>query len=296
LQAHAPRPGQDREAASVVSPQGTVRLALLLASAVLALSSAPALAQTAASPAAPQAPDPGPICTDRPTKASADCTVPQGDLQLEASVVAWGAAPVAGATTDTTLFPNPTLKYGVSADLDVEVNWAPWEQVRTIFDGHGRTDASDSDLVLRAKWAPIGGDVFAAALIPYVRLPTASHEVGDGHVEGGLILPLVITLPAELKLTLQPELDAMENAPRTRTDLGMANLIDLSRALGPWTLYAEIWNDQAFGPMGTTAQTTADLAVSWRATKIDQLDAGANLGLDRLAPRQQYYVGYSRRF
>ena len=147
------------------------------------------------------------------------------------------------------------------------------------------------------------------ALIPYVRLPTASHEVGNGHLEGGLIVPVVIKLPAEFKLTLDPELyalndadrtgahlNALEHAERIGAHLDVINLIDLSRSLGKWTLYAELWNDQEFRPSGTRAQTTFDVAASWLLSNNAQLDAGANLGLDRDAPPQQFYFGVSGRF
>jgi hypothetical protein len=227
-----------------------------------------------------------------------------GDLQIEADVTQWTRASVAGVTTQATRFTNPTLKYGVFDHLDIEVNWTPWAQVRTSLDGRTTTSSSVGDLFLRAKWAAINGEVFAASLIPYVKLPTASHEVGNGHVEGGLIAPLVIDLPAKFKLTLQPELDALkspelvvpQNAERTGVRLNAANLIDLSRPFGAWTLYAELWNNQDFAPTGTRAQTTADVAASWLLTSTTQLDVGANFGLDRDAPQQQLYFGVSHRF
>lgn len=40
------------------------------------------------SPPLAQEPDEAPICTDRPTKASAVCTVPVGNWQLERSAIA----------------------------------------------------------------------------------------------------------------------------------------------------------------------------------------------------------------
>jgi hypothetical protein len=285
-----------------------VRFALLLASAALASIPAPAPAQTPASQGAPEAPGetpeetPGaasaeaPICTDRPTKSNTPCTVPEGDVQIEADVTQWTRASAAGVTRETILFTDPTVKYGVLAHLDVEVSWAPWEQVRTSFNGHATTVSSVGDLFLRGKWAAFDGEVFETSLIPYVKLPTASHEVGNGHVEGGLIAPVVIKLPAEFKLTQCPELDALSNADRPGAHLNVIDVIDLSRSLGKWTLYAEIWNDQDFAPTGTRAQTTFDVAASWLLTNNAQLDAGANFGLDRDAPQQQFYLGVSGRF
>src|SRR4029077_10005686 len=41
--------------------------------------------------------DPAPICTDRPTKANALCTVPAGRLQFETSAVGWSLTKLYGS-------------------------------------------------------------------------------------------------------------------------------------------------------------------------------------------------------
>lgn len=273
-----------------------MRACRLVASTVLALCAAsPVLAQTTPTPAAPAAPTETPICTDRPGKANVPCTVPAGDVQIEADAFNWSRASAEGVTARTALFTNPTLKYGVLSNLDVEVNWVPWERVRTTFAGHTFTNSSVGDIFARAKWEPISSEPFSLSLIPFVKLPTAS-DVGNGHVEGGLIAPMAVALPAKFTLTLGPELDALENAERTGAHVNLVNVIELSRAFGKWTVYGELWNDQDFDPLGTVARTTADTAVAYLLTNTLQLDAGANFGLDRNAPQQQYYLGVSKRF
>lgn len=278
---------------------------LVLMSAVAALTMAAGAAEAQGEPPAQPAPPAAasttaptetPICTDRPTKANVPCTVPAGDFQIESDVVNWSRESAGGATAKTTLFTNPTFKYGVLSNLDVELDWAPWEQVRTTVGGRTFTSSSVGDLFLRGKWEAISGDAFSLSLIPYVKLPTASHDVGNGHVEGGLIAPMALVLPAKLTLTLGPELDALENADRTGAHVNIVNLINVSRSFGKWTVYGELWNDQNFDPSETVAQTTADMAVAYLVTNSLQLDAGANFGLDRSAPQQQFYLGISNRF
>src|ERR1700758_2014259 len=44
------------------------------------------------------------ICTDRPTKSGNTCTVPAGDVQIEADVFNWSRASLDGVTSATYLF------------------------------------------------------------------------------------------------------------------------------------------------------------------------------------------------
>ena len=68
------------------------------------------------------------LCTDRPTKSTSPCTVDAGHWQVESDVYNYTTQTAAGATTATQLFTNPTVKLGLTNNLDFEVNIAPWEQ------------------------------------------------------------------------------------------------------------------------------------------------------------------------
>jgi hypothetical protein len=217
-------------------------------------------------------------------------------VQIEADVFNWSRASTDGVTSATYLFTNPTVKYGVLPNLDVQVNWVPWEQVRTTVRDRTVTFSSVGDVFVRTKWAAISSDAFSLSFIPYVKAPSASDEVGNGHVEGGMVARMKIGLPDDFNLVLAPELDAFENADRDGHHVNVINVINLSRAIGDWTVYGEFWNQQGFEPTGTVAQTTFDTAVAYRLTSTLQLDVGANFGLDRVAPQQQYYLGISKRF
>jgi hypothetical protein len=57
--------------------------------------------------------------------------VPAGQVQIEADAFNWTRLAAGTTTTDTLLYTNPTLKYGLGSSTDVEVNWAPYEEVRS---------------------------------------------------------------------------------------------------------------------------------------------------------------------
>ncbi|MFI4972927.1 MAG: transporter [Caulobacterales bacterium] len=241
------------------------------------------------------------LCTDRPTKSTAPCTVDAGRWQVESDIYNVTILSVGGVRTTTELFTNPTLKLGVTNTLDLEVNITPWEQV-TVRD-HGDTSraASVGDLFLRAKQNLLGDDSgnVAVAISPFVKVPTASRAIGNGAVEGGVIVPVQFNLPSNWQLLFDPELDVLENAAGGGKHLNTIALVSLSKPVSKTvTLSAELWTDSNFDPAGTVTQVSGDLGVAWipAAAPTLQLDGGVNIGLNRATPAAQAYVGISHRF
>lgn len=251
------------------------------------------------------APNPTPICTDRPTRASVACTVPAGAFQLESDLIDWTRETQDGVRTDTILYTNPTLKYGIGRHTDVEVNIAPYQTVRTrMADGSVTTDGGVGDLFVRVKQKlTVDRSKTQVSVIGSVKAPTAGSIVGNGKWEGSLALPVNIPLPAKFTLTTSPELDISANqgaanqADVTGHHLELVNLVNLSHPVGKnATVYAEFWTKESFELRHNTQQYSADLAASYQLTKTLQLDAGAYIGLNRETPALQLYTGVSTRF
>jgi hypothetical protein len=280
---------------------------LILAS-LLAAVSAPALAQTAdSSPPAPPASAPAPaaaapaqpaLCTDRPSKANATCTVPAGKVQLETDLVNWTRTDAGGVRTDFILYSNPTLKYGLTSRADIQFNIAPYEELRTHVAGATAKLGGVGDLYVRLKdRVTADSSKVQIALIPFVKIPTARRGLGNREVEGGLAVPIAVTLPDSFTLTFGPEADLLSDANHPgRRHFNIVNLVNLSKAVGKVTLIGELWSDWNFDPAGPVRQYSADLAIAWLALPRLQLDAGANFGLNRDTPDAQVYVGLSTRF
>ncbi len=240
-----------------------------------------------------------PICTDRPTKANYACTVDAGHVQYEADVVNASFLKNDGATTDTVLVANPTLKYGVSSDLDVEASIAALDTVRThVEDGPTRTLAGPGDLYLRLKyeWVNQGSSGLQASVIPYVKAPTARPGIGNGSVEGGAILPMNYIV-GDVTLTTAPEVDVYENSGGGGHHVNTAQLVNVAFTLPRnFTLYEELWGDWNFDPSGTVRQYSFDSALTYGVTRYLQLDTGVNIGLNPQTPGVQAYVGVSQKF
>ena len=272
---------------------------LLLAAALAAAVPATALAQT---PAPAPAADSGPsaICTDRPTKVFATCTVEQGHLQLETDIFNGTFLRLGGVTTDTYLVTNPTLKYGVTPKLDIEANIAPYVFVRSSSGGATSTVKGIGDLYLRAKYAAYSSadGKLTATIVPYVKAPTARTGIGNGEVEGGGALAIGYKLSDVWTLALSPEVDAYaDSTGGSGRHVNHIEVINLSRSLpNNITVGGELWGDWNYDPSGTIRQYSADVAVAWGMTKFLQLDAGLNFGLNKYTPGVQAYVGVSQKF
>ena len=277
----------------------TIRWAAPVAAIALSSVAGMAVAQVADAGAQPStpAPAPAPICTDRPTKANVACTVPAGAIQVEADVVNWTRLDTPGAQVDTILYTNPTLKYGLGATTDVEVNLAPYETVRTRSQGASDTIGGVGDLYIRLKQRltkPSG--TLQVALIPYVKAPTARIGIGNGKVEGGVIAPIVYGLPAGVTLDLGPEVDILADSDGHGRHVQLVGLVNLSKSVGKTTFYGELWTGQNHDPAATVRQYSADVAVTYLLTPTLQLDVGANFGLNRATPDAQSYLGIAARF
>jgi hypothetical protein len=241
-----------------------------------------------------------PICADRPTKSNGPCTADLGTFQVEADLLNATFQRLDGVTTDTWLTFNPTLKYGLTKTVDVEINIAPVEIVRIeAGPGADHTYPGVSDLFFRAKWEFLNttGGVWQAAVIPYIKAPTARVPIGNGEVEGGLFLPVGYKINNTFSLTAQSEADDFVNATGHGYHANAAQTLSLAVSLPKnWTVFGEFWGDWNFDPAGEVRQYSADIAAAVLITPRLQFDGGVNIGLNRATPGVNVYLGISRKF
>ena len=238
---------------------------------------------------------------DRPTKSNGPITVDAGRFQYETDLVSYLHSNVGGVTTRTYVALDPTLKVGLTRRVDLELQFNGFTSTRVSDPGAGSTlSRADGagDLVVRTKVNLFGNDggAVAMALLPYVKLPTAARTLGNNQVEGGLILPLSIMLPAGFALTVMPEIDVLKNNNDRGKHVNFTGVVSLGYRINKqWTVFAELYS-----AIGADAHTppvyTADLAVAYLLAETVQLDVGVNVGLNRNAPNLQLYTGISQRF
>ncbi len=238
------------------------------------------------------------ICADRPAKANAACTVPAGHWQLEVAAIDWVRTSGAGARTDVTSLGPTLVKLGLSDASDIEVGISPQVQIDSR-DGAVRDHVSGiGDTVVRYKRRltdPASATQFA--LIPFVKLSTARHAIGNGKLEGGLATTVSFATTAGPTITLSPEIDILADSDGRGYHPGIVNLVNVGISPAPrLTLSAELWNAVNFDPRDHVRLWSADIAAAYLPGKRWQVDGGANVGLNRATPDIELYGGVSLLF
>ena len=236
-----------------------------------------------------------PICADRPTKANSVCTVPPGTLQVESGLVSWSLTKVGGTRTTVLAVAQTTLKLGLTNTSDIEVGVTPYAKVRV---KHGGSVSGFGDMIVRYKRRLTGESaVVQAAVIPFVKIPTASHGLGNGKAEGGLAVPISFVIAGPATITLGPEADLLADDDGEGRHVAVVNLVNVAGPIAPrLTLAGELWSNLNFDPANTVRQASADAALSFAASNDIQLDAGMNFGLTRATTDIEVYAGASMRF
>jgi hypothetical protein len=131
-----------------------------------------------------------------------------------------------------------------------------------------------------------------------VKIPTANHELGNGKVEAGLLVPVQIPLgKGPLTLALDPELDLLADGDGHGYHLATQQVVNLGIAASDkLNLSTEIWALWDWDPGNTGREVSWDGSAAYLVTKDLQLDAGANFGLNKQTPDVEIYTGISYRF
>ena len=243
------------------------------------------------------------LCTDRPTKSTSPCTVDAGHWQVESDAYDYTLDRTGGISATTQLFASTNIKLGLTDTADIEVNITPYEEVsaRDRTTGAVSRAAGFGDIILKAKVNLLGenGGNVAFGLAPFIKIPTAHGSLGNGAVEGGIIAPIQIALPGNASLVIDPELDVLQNASGSGQHANTSGLVSLSwPASKAVTLSAELWADANFDPAGRVTQVSADVGAAWIPAQTPnlQFDGGFNLGLNKVTPGVEAYIGVSHRF
>lgn len=242
------------------------------------------------------------LSTDRPDRTESAYTVDAGWFQIEGDVTvfAWDRHNIERAERDVEAFAflPLNLKAGLTRDVDLQVIVLPWlrETVREPGLPPARTTGF-GDVLTRVKWNLWGNDggTTALAVMPYAKWPAAADGLGNGAVEGGLILPFSVALPAGFTLGAMTQFDLRHDDDGDKAHAGFINTITVSRALvGELGAFVEFFSDVE--STGDPWAGTFDLGFTFGLTEDIQLDAGVVLGLTRAAPDVGAFAGFAVRF
>ena len=244
------------------------------------------------------------MSTDRPDKTESPFTVDAGHFQVELDLVSyfydrynadhtdvraesWSVAPV-------------NLKLGLLNNVDIQLVLQTYNEVRE------RDKTSDSterhsgfgDMIARVKincWGDDGGKT-AFATMPFLKLPTNQDHLGNDAVEGGMILPLAVSLPKGWDMGAMTVFAVAQDSSDSDYHPEFVNSVTFSHSIvGPLNGYLEF-----FSAVSTESARdwigTVDFGFTYALTENIQLDAGMNIGVTRAADDLNPFVGFSIRF
>lgn len=240
------------------------------------------------------------LSTDRPDQTESAYTVDAGHFQIEMDVarLTYDRHSPDGTRTESWNFAPMNLKAGLLHNVDLQVVLENRIEERTrAADGTLGHVSGFGEITTRLKincWGNDGGPT-ALALMPYVKLPLSESDLRNGEVEGGLIIPLAVELPAGWGMGLMTEVDFVSDG-NGEYDTEWLNSItfshDLTERLG---FYVEFLAVVGTAP-GFDWVAQADAGLTYALSDDVQLDAGCNFGLTRSAPDFQPFIGLSIRF
>ncbi len=161
------------------------------------------------------------LSTDRPGKSHSAITVDAGHIQIESDFLNYTYDPHGNGdvTTHAYSIGTPILKLGVTNWMDVELGLALFNSLHQSSNsstGNSNWDVSAhgfGDTLLGAKVNAFGNDGGdqSLAFLPFLKIPTASPGLGNGHVEFTLNVPYTIALSKPWSLTLEPNIGVLRN-------------------------------------------------------------------------------------
>ena len=240
-----------------------------------------------------------PICAARPGKSTPACTVPAGHFQLETGLADWSLQESSGERDTSLAIGETTFKYGLSDRSDIEVDVTPWQRLSSRGPGFRERASGIGDVTVAYKHQLTGGEATVQiAALPYVKIPTAKHALGNGKWEAGLLIPIGISIAnSPLSIGLTPELDWAADGDGHGHHAAMTQVASLGwQANDKLSLSAELWGQWDWDPAGTGKQASADGSIAYLVSDDVQIDGGANFGLNRQTPDVELYAGVSKRF
>jgi hypothetical protein len=240
------------------------------------------------------------LSPDRPDKTESPYTVDAGHFQLEMDFANYTSDKSDGVTTKAWNVAPFNLKVGLLNNVDLQFVFDNYLNVRTEDRATGTTSTQSGvgDFTTRLKinlWGDDGGQT-AFALLPFIKFPTSTDRLGNRAVEGGVILPLAVKLPAGFDLGLETAAGFLQDGNDDGYHEDFINSVTLDHAIiGRLSGYLEFFSD-----IGTESHSvwvgTVDVGLEFLVAANVQLDCGCNLGVTRAADDANTFAGITVRF
>lgn len=232
----------------------------------------------------------GPLAPARAQITESPETVKPGEFLLEMDGVTLNFDREAGSRYRAVGLASTIVTAGLTRSVDLQVGFNLFLHQTYESGGARQSHSGLGDLALRTKWTFWRDDRAgaAAAVIPYVKLPTNTGGVGNKSLEGGLIVPWAMNVPGGFGAGAMLQWDVVRNHADNGYDSRWSGSAFLHREL---TRMIVVYGETAFAVASTgLADWTATLGggVLCNVTKRLQLDYELSRGLNRHATDWQH--------
>jgi hypothetical protein len=191
-------------------------------------------------------------------------------------------AGAAGNTYKAVGVASTLVSFGLTRSLDAQVGFQLYSRQEFTTAGNHTSHSGLGDLAFRTKWTFWRDDAAgaAAAIIPYVKVPSNTGGVGNRAVEGGLILPWKMSIAGALSAGAMLQWDFVRNDDDNGYDSRWFASGFVQRNLtGSLAIYGE--GSLAMTSTGWSKwQASIGAGVLWNVTRRLQLDYEITRGLN----------------
>jgi hypothetical protein len=236
---------------------------------------------------------------DRPDETETPHTVDAGHFQLEMDFANFTYNKTDRETTRAWNIAPVNLKAGLLNNVDLQFILDDYLRVRSENRVAGATTQSGfGDFTTRLKinlWGNDGGPT-AFGLLPYAKFPTSTDHLGNNAVEGGVIFPFAVKLPADFELGAETAAGIFRNDHDDghHEEFIASMTVDhaiIGKLSGYVEFFANATTERHSGWIGTV-----DLGLEYLLTENIQLDCGCNVGVTPAADTALAFSGVTIRF
>jgi hypothetical protein len=239
------------------------------------------------------------LSPDRPDVTESAYTVDAGHYELEMDFANFAYDKMDGTTTKAWDVGDFNIKAGLLNNVDIQLVYDNYLNVHTEdSSGKSTTQSGFGDFTTRLKvnlWGDDGGKT-AFALLPYVKFPTGTDNLGNNVVEGGVIFPLAVSLPYDFDLSLETAVSLMKNDDNGgyhEAFIASASLDHqiIGKLSGFVEFFSNFTTESHAGWVGTV-----DTGLEYLVTKNIQLDCDCYFGVTPAAADFNPFCGITVRF
>ena len=243
-----------------------------------------------------------PMSTDRPDRTESPISVDAGRVIVETDLASLTLDRSVDGTSETRTrglgFLVSNVRLGLTHCFELQVIVAPI-QTKDVETTALATERAFGfgDLILRMKVNLVGNDsgAIAAALMPFVKLPTNTGGLGHRRIEGGLLIPFGFQMPEGWELGSMLQWNRTKNEANDGFHSDLIATVVLGRDLvGNLATYIELYGQVGDEP-GSGVIGTLDLGLTYGLNPDVQFDLGANVGFTPTADDLNVFTGVSLR-